>query len=401
MSVTHTTVGAGDRASPWSAVVSVSIGAFALVTSEFLPVGLLPQIARDLHITDGEAGLMVTMPGFLAAVAALLTPVITARRDRRSVLLALLGLLAASNAVVAIAGNLPMLLLGRVLLGVAVGGFWTIGGSVGPRLRPGAEGVRATSIIFSGVSLGTVAGVPAGALIGGMIGWRWSFAGGAIMALVALCALAARLPSLPAQPGTGLRQIPALLKHRIALTGLVATALLFVGQFATYTYVTPFLNQVANIHAGTVSAVLLGYGVAGFAGNALGGWAAGRDVRKALSITALIVGGSVVLLALTGAHPAAAVVAVIAWGVGFGMMPIAMQTWLFSATPDRLESMASLFVSIAQLSLGTGALLGGLVVDHLGVAATMWMGGAMAIATAALIFQSEHGRRVVSVACCD
>lgn len=379
-------------AARWSAVAAVAIGAFALVTTEFLPVGLLPQIARDLNITEGQAGLMVTLPGFLAALAAPLTIGFTGRFDRRHVLMFLMGLLVLSNALVASASHVAVLLAGRVLLGVAVGGFWTIGGSLGPRLRHGAEGIRATSIIFSGVSLGTVAGVPAGALVGELIGWRWSFAASSVMAVVVLGALALWLPSIKAESSNGLKHVPAVLKQRTAQVGFLAAVLIFVGQFASYTYITPFLNQVTHIDAGTVSVILLGYGVAGFVGNLLGGWAAGRNVRWALAVTALLIGAPVLLLALTGASAVAAVAWVLLWGLGFGMLPIAMQTWLFSAAPDRLESMAALFVSIAQAAIGVGALLGGLTVDSWGVTATMWLGGVLAVVTAFVIHRSQHGR---------
>lgn len=379
-------------AARWTAVAAVAIGAFALVTTEFLPVGLLPQIARDLNITEGQAGLMVTLPGFLAALAAPLTIGFTGRFDRRHVLMFLMGLLVLSNALVASASHIAMLLAGRVLLGVAVGGFWTIGGSLGPRLRHGAEGIRATSIIFSGVSLGTVAGVPAGALVGELIGWRWSFAASSVMAIVVLGALALWLPSIKAESSNGLRHVPAVLKQRTAQVGFLAAVLIFVGQFASYTYITPFLNQVTHIDAGSVSIILLGYGVAGFVGNLLGGWAAGRNVRRALAGTALLIGAPVLLLALTGASALAAVAWVLLWGLGFGMLPIAMQTWLFSTAPDRLESMAALFVSIAQAAIGAGALLGGLAVDSWGVTATMWLGGVLAVVTALVIHRSRHGR---------
>lgn len=379
---------------PWSAVAAVAIGAFALVTSEFLPVGLLPQIAHDLRITEGQAGLMVTLPGFLAAIAAPLTIGFTGRFDRRHVLAFLIGLLVLSNLLVAMATHVAVLLAGRVLLGIAVGGFWTIGGSLGPRLRHGAEGVRATSIIFSGVSLGTVAGVPVGALIGELIGWRWSFAASSVMALIVLGALAIWLPSIRAESSNGLKQIPAVLKQRTAQVGLLAAVLIFIGQFSTYTYITPFLNQVTHIDAAALSAILLGYGAAGFAGNLFGGWAASRNVRLTLAGTALLIGAPVLLLALTGANAFAAVTWVLMWGIGFGMLPIAMQTWLFSAAPGRLESMAALFVSIAQAAIGAGALLGGLTVDNWGVVATMWLGGALAVTTAVLVHRSQHGRPI-------
>lgn len=221
----------------WAAVTSIGVGAFALVTTEFLPVGLLPLIAADLGISEGTAGLMVTVPGFLAAIAAPMTLGFAARFDRKRVLVALLMLLVISNAIVATAHGFAALMFGRVLLGIAVGGFWTIGGSLGPRLRFGAEGPRATALIFSGVSLGTVAGVPAGALIGDLFGWRAAFLLVSGVTLLVVAALQFLLPAIRAQKGSGLKQVPDVLRLQRVQIGLTAAVLIFVGQFAAYTYI--------------------------------------------------------------------------------------------------------------------------------------------------------------------
>ncbi|MCY1413529.1 Purine ribonucleoside efflux pump NepI [compost metagenome] len=368
----------------WGAVTAIGIGAFALVTAEFLPVGLLPQIAKDLSVTEGQAGLMVTIPGILAACAALLTIGLAGRFDRRHVLWFLLSLLVVSNLLVASATSFAALLLGRVLLGIAVGGFWTIGGSLGPRLRPDAAG-KATAIIFSGVSLGTVAGVPAGALLGNLLGWRLAFGASAAVALLVVGALIWLLPVLRPERLTGLSQIPAVLKLRKVQVGLAAVVLIFIGQFAAYTYITPFLNQISGIEAGVLSLVLLGYGLSGFFGNVFCGWVVERDVRLAVLGTSLNLGLSLLLLLFTGTNAWFAVAAVVVWGFGFGMLPIAIQSWIFRAAPDRLESVAALFVSIAQLAIGAGALIGGLAVDHFGVESALWVGAFAAFATAWLI----------------
>ncbi|CVI54306.1 MULTISPECIES: MFS transporter [Agrobacterium] len=376
----------------WAAVASIGIGAFALVTTEFLPVGLLPLIAADLGISEGTAGLMVTVPGFLAALAAPMTLGFAARFDRKRVLVALLMLLVVSNAIVATAHGFAALMFGRVLLGIAVGGFWTIGGSLGPRLRPGAEGPRATALIFSGVSLGTVAGVPAGALIGDLFGWRTAFLLVSGVALLVVAALQFLLPSIRAQKGSGLKQVPDVLRLQRVQIGLTAAVLIFVGQFAAYTYITPFLIGATGIDTGTLSMVLLGYGAAGFAGNLFGGWAAGRNFVFALAGTAFLIALSVAGLLLAGSNTLAAVAWVVTWGFGFGMLPIAMQTFLFTSAPDRLESIAALFVSIAQLAIGLGALVGGLAVDNFGVPSALWLGAASALLTAGLIASTSKIR---------
>ncbi|SDV07861.1 MFS transporter [Pseudomonas mucidolens] len=357
----------------WSAVVAIGVGAFTLVSAEFLPVGLLPQIAQDLAISEGQAGLMVTAPGIVAACAALLTISVGKHIQRQHALWALLSLLVISNALVACANSLPVLLAARVLLGVAVGGFWTIGVSLGARLRPNAIG-RATSIIFSGVTLGTVAGVPAGTLLGGLLGWRLAFAAFAVLVVLVVAALVVLLPRIPPEKSLGFGQVPVVLRMTNVRAGLVAVVLIFTGQLAAYTYIAPFLKQTSGIDSGNLSALLLAYGVAGIIGNIFCGWFVERDVRRAVLVTTLFLGGAMLSLVVWGTNPVWATAAVVAWGVGFGMLPIAIQSWIFKAAPDRLEVVAALFVAVGQLAMGIGALIGGVAVDHFGVQMAIGVG---------------------------
>lgn len=378
-----------NAASSWLSVAAVGIGAFALVTTEFLPVGLLPQVARELAITEGQTGLMVTLPGLLAAVTAPLTLLWARNFDRRNVLCALLALLALSNVTVALASNLWMLLLGRALLGIAVGGFWTIGGTLGPRLRP-EQAAKATSLIFSGVSIGTVAGVPAGTLLGEWLGWRVVFSVAAGLSVIVTLLLWRTLPRLPAQPGAGLGLLGEVLRLRKARYGLLAVLLIFVGQFAAYTYLSPYLINEAAMSPVSLSAILLGFGIAGFLGNMAGGWAVTRSPSWTLIGTALLMGLPMILLSGMASVAPAVVMLVMLWGVGFGLLPIAMQSWLFGMAPDKLEAMGAIFVSSAQVSIGVGALAGGLAVDHLGVLSALTLGGTLAILTAVVILIGEY-----------
>ena len=370
---------------PWLAVLSVGIGAFALVTSEFLPVGLLPAMAAELAISKGQAGLMITTPGIVAAFAAIFVTVGSGRLDRRIVLLALTALLVASNLLVALAPSYAWILLGRAMLGVGVGGFWAIGSAIGPRLVSPQHASRAMSIIFAGVSLGTVAGVPAGALVGELVGWRVAFGGASAIAVLVFIGQLFLLPKLPPTQAIRLRQLPMIFGIRKARLGLIATAMLFTGQFAAYTYIAPFLTQISHLSAATVSAMLLVYGASGFIGNIAGGWVAGRHERAALLVTGAILGISTLALAALGSHAFTAMLLVAIWGFGFGAMPIAVQTWMFKAAPHLMEGSSALFVAIVQVSLASGALLGGLAVDHLGVASAMVVGGLFALGCALTI----------------
>jgi predicted MFS family arabinose efflux permease len=281
-----------------------------------------------------------------------------------------------------------------VLLGIGVGAFWTIGGPIGPRLRP--EGARATSIIYSGISAGTVAGLPAGALLGSYLGWRSAFIATAVLAAVVIVAMLAFLPSVPAQPGSGIRAVPSVV--RTVRIGLIATALGFGGHFAAYTYIAPMLGT-AHIDGVALSAVLLVFGIAGFAGNLLAGWASQRAARTAVAATTGLLGLSIVALVLADSNAVVAIAAVTMWGLAFGMLPIAMQTFLFSAAPDRLESAAAAFVSVAQTAIGSGALVGGLLVDHFGLSSALLAGAVCALLSAAAVqlpVLSLSGRKVFS-----
>lgn len=388
--------------SSWGAVASLGIAAFALVSTEFLPVGLLPQIAHELGQSEGQTGLMVTLPSVMGAFAAPLTIAFAGRLDRRRLLGGLVALLALSNFVVAMSGAFAAVLFGRLLMGIAVGGFWTIGGSLGPRLKPGSQAARASALILSGVSIGTVAGVPAGALLGALVGWRWAFAAAGVISLVVLALLLVLLPGLPSTATrNGLREIPTLLRAPKVRLGLATILLLFGGQFSAYTYISPFLLQAIGIAPAALGAVLLGYGASGFVGNLIGGWLAERSAHGALVATGLVQGISVLGLVLLGQGDVAwSVALVIFWGLGFGMLPIAVQSWMFGAAPQRLEAVQAMFVSAAQAAIGGGALLGGVLADSLGTRSAMWLGALSALMLSLVVVCDRFMRQNVSRRCC-
>ena len=385
------------RPASWAAVVAVSAGAFAMVSAEFLPIGLLPAVAEDFGITEGHAGLMVTVPGVVAAVAAPVIAGTVGRLDRRWVLSALLLLLMLSNVAVATASSFTILLLGRVLLGIGVGGFWTVGGSLGPRLRPGADGTKATAIIFSGISLGTVAGLPSGSFLGSIMGWRLAFVATAGLALLAIIAVVVLLPQIRPQVGSGIKAVPQVLRFRLVQVALIAAIFCFAGHFGAYTYIAPFLNSASGTSPAALSAVLVAYGVTGFLGNIAGGWLAVRNVQAAPAVAAISVALAIAVLAATGSHPNFAIAAVMAWGLAFGMWPVAINTFVFSVAPQHLESATAVFQTIAQASIAVGALLGGVAVDSMGVASALWIGAiGAAVASAIIVFFGRSATRTAS-----
>ena len=369
----------------WLAVLSVAVGAFAFVTSEFLPVGLLTRIAADLGVTAGEAGQMVTMPGILGAIAAPLLTVAAGRLDRRLVLCLLTALAIVSNVIVAMAPNLTLLLAGRILLGISIGGFWSFAVSLGLRLVHTASAERATALILAGISLGTVCGVPAGAMIGEAFGWRFTFVLAALLSGIVLAVQITCLPPLPPLKLVKARDLLALFGVTQARLGLIAIALTITGHFAAYTNLRPLLEEIARLSPSTITLVLVTYGVTGIIGNFLGGMLVARNVRAGLLTTVLMLATALLLTAAFGTLPTATMLLVGVWGLAFGAVPVSVQTWMFKAAPDALESGSAILVSTFQVSIASGALFGGLVVDGFGVAAAMLLGGALALAAAGVV----------------
>lgn len=274
----------------WAGVVSLGVGIFAIVMAEFLPASLLPRIAGDLSITAGAAGQSVTVTAVAAALTALLISVVLRHADRRGVMTGLTILAAVSNLIVALAPNLLVLLAGRVLLGVALGGFWAMAIAVAAHLVPADRLGRALTIVNAGVAIATVAAVPLGAWLGETWGWRGVFVLGAGAAVVALILQAATLPRITPGETQGLRALGATLRSRIVLLGLLATLLISGGHFAGFTYIRPVAESLSSIDAGGIALLLLMFGIANFLGTAAAGPIADRTLRLGMFLFPTVLG---------------------------------------------------------------------------------------------------------------
>ncbi|GHF95143.1 MULTISPECIES: MFS transporter [Amycolatopsis] len=360
----------------WPAVFAVTAGIFAIVTTEILPIGLLTPIAAAFGVSAGTAGWTMTVPGFVAAVAAPVVTVATGRVDRRLMLTVLMVLLAAAGFLAAAAPAFWVLLTARFLVGLVIGGFWSIGAGLAPRLVGTAAAARATSVIFAAVPLGSVLGVPLGTLVGQLAGWRSAFLLLGVLSLAIAAALLVLTPPLPPAEVTRLSVLNGLLRRRRVRTGLVVTFLVVLAHFGTYTYVTPLLREV--VRPEVLSAYLLVYGVSGIAGTFL----AGR-FRGGFAVAAALIAVSVFVLPHTG--PLGALGTLVVWGVAYGAVPFFSQAWFAGAAPDAPEAATVLFTASFQATISAGALAGGFVVDAVSVPAVMTCGGVAALIAAAVI----------------
>ncbi|MCD0484129.1 MFS transporter [Streptacidiphilus sp. ASG 303] len=351
----------------WTAVTAVAALSFVLVLSEFIPIGVLPQIAGGLDVSTGRAGLLVVVPGLAAAITAPLLTVASGRLDRRHVLVALAGAAVVSNVLAAVAPNMAVMVVARIVLGAGVGGFWSLGAGVAARLVPEAAVHRASSMITGGISAATVISLPLGALISHLAGWRVAFVAAAAAALAALVLLAAVLPALRPAGGTRFADLTATWRRPAVLLAALGTALAFLGHFASYTYITPYLQERAHFGPSAVTVTLLVYGAVGVAGNFAAAWAIGRSLRVAYVGAALLVAVSVALLPPLAGFAPAVVLLVSLWGAAFNAIPLAVQTWMLRASGDSPEGGLSLLVSTLQVALATGSFAGGFLVDGFGV----------------------------------
>jgi predicted MFS family arabinose efflux permease len=339
------------------------------------------------------AGLMMTMPGFLAAISAPLVTVATGRIDRRLMLGAFVLVLALANFLAAVASGYWLVLVSRVMVGVTIGGFWSIGAGLAGRLVPAQSVGRATSVIFSAVPLGSVLGVPLGTFIGDIAGWRTAFLAMGFFTLCVFVMLLLTVPALPAERVTRLKVLGSMLRSVNTRFALVMTFFVVLAHFGAYTYVTPFLEQVTHLSSGLITVFLLVYGAAGIVGNFLGGSAVVRYPRATFAAAAAMIAGATLLLPVLGKWDLGALVLLTVWGVAYGAVPVCSQTWFTKASPGSPEASAVLFTASFQATISLGALVGGVVVDHSSSALVMALGGAAAVLTV-LAAWAHHVRNV-------
>jgi len=363
----------------WTSLVALAGGTAVLVGSEFLPASVLPTMAADLGVSEGTAGLAVAATAVAGAVTAPSIAVLLPRTDRRTVLVGLLVAATLANLAVAVAPGFAVLLLGRLVLGLAIAGYWSFAFSVGTRAHPGRDSVVSTSIAM-GVTVATIGGVPLSSVIGDEVGWRAVFVGATVLSALSAVALAATLPSAPPLPTAGFAMMRRAVANPRLLVGLLGVVLVVVGNFAAYPYIRVAIAEVAP--ASTVW-LLLGWGVGGMAGNLLAGRFAGR-LRVVAAVAPALLGAS---LGVTTAATTLGwlAIGVVAWGLAFNMVPVATQLWVTRLEPARVESALALQVTAFQLAITLGSAAGGALLDAHGVATAFGVGTAFALA-AAVVF---------------
>ncbi|PKU24048.1 MFS transporter [Telmatospirillum siberiense] len=377
----------------WGAVFAMSLGAFALIASEFMPVSLLTPIAADLGISEGQAGQAISVSGAFAVLTSLFISSVVGRLDRKLVLLSLTLLMIISGTIVAFAPNYVTFMIGRALIGVVIGGFWSMSAATAMRLVPDHHVSRALAILNGGNALATVVAAPMGSFLGAIIGWRGAFFCVVPIAMIVLCWQFMSLPTMKAEHGAAFGNVFRLLNRPLVALGMAAVSIMFMGQFALFTYLRPFLETVTRVDVSTLSLILLMMGVAGFAGTTLIGAFLKESLYRTLVIIPVLMAAIAAALVAFGESVAVTAVLLGIWGLIATAAPVGWWTWLAKTLPRDAEAGGGLMVAIIQLAITMGATVGGLLFDTRGYQST-FDASALLLAVAALlaVITSRTGR---------
>lgn len=371
----------------WLPVIGLTFSTFIFNTSEFIPIGLLSDIAGDFGITEANAGMLITVYAWVVALASLPLMLIFAKTENRKLMLSITAIFAASHILSGFAKDFYMLMISRIGVACSHAIFWSIVTPLAVRLAPEGKGSTALSIIVCGSSIAMIIGLPLGRTIGLYLGWRATFLIIAVLAAVILAILAAVLPKMPGDGSISLRKLPALIKSPALLSIYLVTVVAITGHFTGYSYIEPFLGQVAGLGSNWITIVLTIFGVVGLAGS----WIFSRcyDRYRRRFIQFAVAGICIFLLLLHAAalNPVSAVILCVFWGFAINFYNLSFQSEIIRNAPKGTAVAMSIYSGIYNIGIGGGALIGGYACSGISISCIGYVGGAIALVAAIICFR--------------
>jgi DHA1 family purine ribonucleoside efflux pump-like MFS transporter len=369
----------------WSAIFAIAFSVGCVITAELLPASLLTPMAAGLGVSTGTAGQTLTATAFVAIFSSLFVSALAGRLDRRLVVMGYSLLLIAANLLAAFGPSFAIVLVGRVLLGIAVGGFWAMAASLTMRLAPPQDVPKALSVVFGGSSVALVIAAPMGSILGEVVGWRGVFLMTAMLGAACLAWQAISLPSMPANDSGRAGAAFAILKRRGVPAAMLAIFAVFAGQFSFFSYMRPFFESVANFDVKGISSLLLLFGIASFAGTSMSSIILKRGLKLLLACAPLVLALCAGTLLVAGASHGIALAITATWGFVFGIVPVSWSTWVTRNLGDDAENAGGLQVAVIQIANAFGAALGGVVLDSSGVSGPIAVSGVLLAATFVIV----------------
>lgn len=384
------TINPVSRKVAWLRVVTLAIAAFIFNTTEFVPVGLLSDIAESFHMQTAQVGIMLTIYAWVVAVMSLPFMLLTSQMERRKLLICLFVLFIASHVLSFLAWNFTVLVISRIGIAFAHAIFWSITASLAIRLAPAGKRAQALSLIATGTALAMVLGLPIGRVVGQYFGWRTTFFAIGMGALITLLCLIKLLPKLPSEHSGSLKSLPLLFRRPALISLYVLTVVVVTAHYTAYSYIEPFVQNVAGLSANFATVLLLILGGAGIIGSLVFGKLGNRHASSLVSIAiALLV---VCLLLLLPAADSEAHLAILSifWGIAIMVIGLGMQVKVLALAPDATDVAMALFSGIFNIGIGAGALVGNQASLHWSMSAIGYIGAIPACAAlvwAVLIFR--------------
>lgn len=350
----------------WIALIVLSLSSFAIVTTELAPIGLLSALAHDLNQSEAITGLIVTGYGWVAAISALCSIVLLIRFPRKMVLMIMLLILAISNIIVAYSSSFNMIFSARIIGAIAHGSFWALIGAVAYSLVPKHKLGLATSIIFSGVSVASILGVPLASYLTQLSSWRLAFEFLGLLSFIVCILILLFVPKIPDQAPLASGFFKKVLQHSTLNRLFILTALIISSHFAAFTFIEPFLSQIAQLESGQITLLLLVFGLAGLIGNILAGKLIDRHLHTIILISLVFISGSVFAFGYLGYQVtlSIAIVFLALWGVSIASIFVGLQTWVLKQADDLASAASAIYVAVFNASIGLGALIGSFMLQY-------------------------------------
>ncbi len=372
---THTV----SRRVAWLRVVTLAIAAFIFNTTEFVPVGLLSDIAASFHMETAQVGIMLTIYAWVVALMSLPFMLLTSQMERRKLLIGLFVVFIASHVLSFMAWNFTVLVISRVGIAFAHAVFWSITASLAIRLAPAGKRAQALSLIATGTALAMVLGLPIGRIVGQYFGWRTTFFAIGMGALITLVCLIKLLPKLPSEHSGSLKSLPLLMRRPALMSIYLLTVIVVTAHYTAYSYIEPFVQVVAGFSANFATVLLLILGGAGIIGSILFGKLGNKHASALVSSAiGLLLACLLLLVPAAGSESHLAILSLF-WGVAIMIIGLGMQVKVLALAPDATDVAMSLFSGIFNMGIGAGALVGNQISLHVSMSAIGYLGAIPAL----------------------